>query len=89
VPSGPTGAGAVLVTVFPHPALLCGFPSCCARLVYAFAQGLKFLPQSAGYSSVGAGVWLCSGVGAQEGEQHCVRLLMERVEHTASHPRRT
>jgi hypothetical protein len=41
----------VLVTVFPHPALLCGFPTCCARLVYAFAQGLKFLPQSAGYSS--------------------------------------
>jgi hypothetical protein len=25
VPSGPTGAGSVLVTAFPHPALLLGF----------------------------------------------------------------
>jgi hypothetical protein len=50
VPSDPT-AGSLVVTQFPRPALLFGCPRCCSLRVCAFAQGLKFCRQSAGYSS--------------------------------------
>jgi hypothetical protein len=66
VPSGPTGADSLLVTLFPCSALLYGCPRLFALLVCAFAQSLKFCPRGALYSSCEGGsqaAWWLGGGG--------------------------